>query len=377
MDIFTYVPEADESYVVDSRTANDFKSSTFTGYKKTDVKIVLLDCVKQGKVENACYWTAEMVCAGHFIDLWDILFLILGKYIHHGNPLMVPYYRKRLALFRVIMNEKAYYQSPLDLRNNIILRKIFTEMISTVTLSNKKASYEEVRIDENSMLHLSTLLKADRADYADIVMKKDDPRELCIAVNELCYHLSVTRNMNESCYWIEWILLFCTFCKKRGEPIYCEKRTEYEDIENKYARDVVWILWESILAVAGASFSLHTQTVPTLKSLFELFRVRYAGIATCKKRKYMLYFAVSLVTERVVYNTELVTEKNKEIVLVATENVNKIYKPLCMQERLDSSCHSKDAHLEQTYMAMEKKQNFNDSLNKLKKMSEIDVVKSD
>ena len=69
------------------------------------------------KKRPACYWAAELVCAGHYMDLWEAILYYVGKHIHLGNPKIVIYLEMRYQVFRNIMKQ-GHYTSELQLRNN-------------------------------------------------------------------------------------------------------------------------------------------------------------------------------------------------------------------------------------------------------------------
>ena len=347
----------------DIRDPGDFKGISFSNYKKTDVRNQLLENMIKGKIEPACYWSAELVCSGHFMELWETIIHYTGKHIHLGNPKIVYYLEMRFQVFRNIITS-GKHTSELQLRNNQTIRNLFAEVIATLTYSNRKHSFESIkinRVEEFDMTQMTERLKAPSMKYAEDLFKKEDPRELYIAINEFSYNISRERhNMLNACYWIEWVIEFDLICRKRREHCYCERRN-ISNIETKYQKDIIWLIWDALNKYTG---EINNPFISKLmSSIMNIFCIKYTTGA-CKKRRYLLYFAVALLTEPVQTDIELVTKK--DMIQLVLEKINDIYKQIKKNEKSPGTDY--------LFNNLEKQANYEKSMRKLEIMESVDFA---
>ena len=309
----------------DVRSIKQFKGITFSKFKKNDAKKELLNSLVNSKIEQSCYWCAEFVCSGHFIDLWDTIFLFSAKYIHLGNPKLPHYLNLRLNYFKSIVNN-GFQENILKIRNHEKTRELFAEIICVLCLSSKKNAFENIKIDKNdlSMTRIAHKLKANSTKYAQIVFKDKDPNELFIAVNEFAWNISINKKDSRmACYWIEWILNFETLIKKENKK-YCGSRRSVP-VENKYQTDIIWILWDCLLYEAN---NRNKGILSLIKDLQELFCLKYkTGLK--KKRKFLLYNSVHLLTESIVSKPII---EDTDLVKNISSKINIIYKQIKKNE---------------------------------------------
>jgi hypothetical protein len=346
----------DTNHINDVRVS--FRNITFSKFQKSKARLELLKNLYDEKLENACYWSAEFICAGHYLDLWDIILYYVYKYIHNGNPKLTLYLNMRYNNFISIL-QNGYAKDMLAMRNNEKIRKLFCEIICVLCYSSKKNVISDVKLDKNNSFDLTCMsekFKAPNVTYIEEILKEDDPKELIIPINELIFNL-INKNIINVYYWYEWIIEYENICKKKKKKCVCENRS-FAPSGNTH--DIIWIIWDILFYYsdpnildkkyniiddaintntnantnANTNTNINTNTYANLKhkiikNLFELFIIKYNNTVK-KKRKYIIYYAFALLVENTNFTINIINKQEEAEAIVL--KINTIYKEIKKNE---------------------------------------------
>lgn len=291
----TIKSESSICHIDDTRPIGAFVKMTFSGYKTVDAMKKLMESLTNAKVEGACYWTAELICSGHYAELWETIFLFYGKHVHIANPKLAVYIENKLSKFKENMNNAPSAQAQLNFRNEPAFRNMFCEIIITLCLSDKKfiIQYTNVPVEDFDLVILKNNLVAPDFTRAEKIIQPEDPRELMVTVNELQFCLSpeISSTMRAN-YWVEWLLDYAKLCKKRKQPCLIQQRA-HDIIDTKHQRNIVWLIWDAIHHETKER--RNTLLIKIIDSLFRMFALRYTE-ACNTRRKSIIYFAVAILT---------------------------------------------------------------------------------
>ena len=132
------------------------------------------------------------------------------------------------------------------------------------------------------------------------------------------------------------------------------------NVENKFRKDCVWILWDALLYYSKDNSFIHTM----MQSVLNVFCIKYTT-ASCKKRRYLFYFAISLLTEKVITNSEII--KDKKTIEAVTNKINIVYKQIKKNE------HSPNT--DYLFANLEKENSIEQSLMKMNLVNSLDIHK--
>jgi hypothetical protein len=249
------------------------------------------------------------------------------------------------------------------MRNNDKIRKLFCEVMCVLCDAKRRHTFDDIKIvkDDFDMTYIKDRLKAPNLNYAESVIKNEDPKELLVAINELAFNVSANeKNTLEACYWIEWISEYETICKRKKDKCNCERRVNMP-VLGKFQMDIIWIVWDIFLKEAEKKNKLIHKII---KAILNLFSLRYTT-GCHKKRKYLLFFVVSLLCENIILDEEIIREKQKEIVTNVLKNVDMVYKQIKKNEVSPGTDYLfkdvKASNLEKTIEKLEKMNTFGET----------------
>ena len=309
----------------DVRTKRDFRGIVFSNFKKNDVKKELIDALVNSKYESSCYWSAEFICAGHYDELWGIIFVFFYKYIHVSNPKLCIYLKTRWGNFKHIM-DNGYNELELSARNNVKIRQIFCEVVCVLCCSNKNNSLInqttiKLGAEDYQMDAMQEKLCSADVIYINELFQSGDPRELFVVYNEFVFHLSNNSTRN-ACYWMEWIVKFEQNVVS-GECCRCEQRPFTNNVDAKFKKDVVWMIWDAFFVEARMKKNSKIIKV-ILDTYLDIFTSKYTP-AYYNKYKSMMYFIVQLLSDSTMRTMSIEMIPNKECLEHFIFNINQIY----------------------------------------------------
>ena len=347
--------ESINSHINDVRAKAEFRGISFSEYKKSHVKKELVNAIIESKHDSACYWSAELVCSGHYDDLWETIIIAHCKFIHVSNPKLCIYLKKRWLDFTTIMSN-GYAEIELSARNSPKIRQLFCEVICVLCGSNKNTSINPIKLNSTDfdMHYMTEKLCVTETVYIEELFRPKDPRELFVAYNEFAFHLGNGGNPRDACHWMEWMMEFEQKVALEKNACQCEARPFIRSkIDAKFQTEVVWMIWDAFFTEASINTKIIQQIVD---ACLTLFTAKYTS-GCYKKYKHMMYFLIHVLTDSSMHSLSGEMIANKQSLEFYIENVDSVYAQIKKNEHSPNMeylySHGQQSNLDKTIANLE------------------------
>lgn len=311
--------------IQDSRKV--FKSATFSNFKKKDVCKNLTLAIYYGKHEESFFWTCELLCTNLLIDLWNVYFTLMSKYIHAYNPKLPLFIHKKYQDFKELTSK---YEDDLQLRNDGNIRILFGSITLVLCESQKYTILDDLTYKFDFKIeNLYENLKAPNVQYIEYIWLPHDPKEYVIPFNELIYHLQVTKQKTDIHFWINWIIQYDALCRKKKKIILCYPRKMYSNKNDKLSNNIIWIIWDILIKLSKESPHQILNNIVVV--ICELFSTRYA-ISCNKSRIHMIYHCIELLLLNQTIDFTMDILKQKNTLSNLEENLNVVFEQIKKHE---------------------------------------------
>ena len=306
--------------IKDNRTIKDLSDKTFSGYKKKDVFAIFDKSLLEGKTENACNWSTEIVISGYIDSLWERLIICVSKYINTNIPTISLYLYNRFSKYLRIKNQDYYKNNFLELRNNQIIRNHICEVICVIAEAQKKkyANLKKIPNSDFQFNSMTSKIVSENDKLVTRVFDKNDPKEIKIILNEF-YNALETNNITNALYWLSWLNEWEKLNIKKYGYYKCGYR-KISGIDAKFHNDIIWIIWEILLKV-----SLHKDIDflnKQIQSLYQLYKYNFS-ISKKNKKLALVIHSIRLLIERYSVSQPII---NKYCILIqACGKINYVY----------------------------------------------------
>lgn len=341
--------EIPDTYSInDYRNADVFKVETYSKYKKSDVATALQKSLIGGNFEESCHWSMELLISGQISEVWMKLINVLAKNINVQNPYLPAFFYNRYNRFihihRVYAEDSSSSFNVMEIRNNQMIRNLLAEIITLVTLSDKKAINTMSKITSNDFHidYFKSQLTSSDNNLVDDVIKSGDPPEIQLVANELAYSLQNTNQSSYSkcCYWINWLFEWEKANLKHSNKFLCDIR-EKKYIKPQFYGDFVWIIWDVIFVEIKKrpdSKQLYSQ----IEALYEMYCYEFS-VANKRKKMNLIFAACAYLTSKIDWSIPVT--RQYPVVVQATANINLIFTSFKKLEKTKATSNSFPVHI--------------------------------
>ena len=137
---------------MDGNTNTNFEFTRYL-YEKEEVKIALITCVLDKKVEEALFWAYELFYSGFTCELYELFWKMYYDFYATMNPSFEKYLLNNLSLLSSLTNDEKGEKIVASVVNNFIIRPYTTDIFILQQIV-KQYEFETCKQDAEELLKL-------------------------------------------------------------------------------------------------------------------------------------------------------------------------------------------------------------------------------
>jgi hypothetical protein len=224
------------------------KSRTLLDNEKKEILKKLTNSISNRKVLDSIHSAIELHSSGYIDIVLKKLFNYYYSEINTAQPQCIKYIDDFNKYYRRTYDCKIKSKQPITLVNDMRIRNFLCFFTPLILMCNQRKLLKLAKIsppDFNMDNHKKYLVSKDLTLVAKFISKKE-PKEIIIPLSEICNYLSepsLQEREQKIIFWLSWLLEY--------EKVYHNKNLlvdvrDIDDVDSKYHRDFVWILWAMI-----------------------------------------------------------------------------------------------------------------------------------
>ncbi len=187
-----------------------YTSKTYSDFNKIDVINVFQHSLINNKLEEACRWFIELNITGLNDEIWIEIIYVISNFINIKNPNLINYIFNKFENFYKIYNSLNLNQK-IHVKNNQEIRNLLSDTVSVICLSSKNNIFNnkilpKIKLEDFNRSKLESLIKSKNLDIILDITGPNDDSQIKIAINEIAYHLRMTKDYSKLLYWYFWII---------------------------------------------------------------------------------------------------------------------------------------------------------------------------
>ena len=310
----------------DNRTPNYFKNTTFSNYQKKSVISELQKAIKSSNIESSCHWLVEAHCSGYIEEIWDKLIILSSSLVNSNVPKLPSYiFNRYQSYLEHIGGTSATTSVLLSSRNNATIRHQLTEVISLLSISEKKDlpkanSIKPYEIDINWIKGNKRLI--DNMYIKPNFIRENDCKDIHIIIYQFIQNLTIAKkDIHNAIYWMSWLIAWEN--KNKNNPLAQIESRDITGLDPKYQKDIIWIIWETIITETNDRNNSNLST--QIQCLYQLYKFNFSQ-SKRKARIPLIIHAISLLTLNVEWSSQLTNKQN--VIKHVCVQINKLYMDL-------------------------------------------------